>query len=125
MRDDSHCPKATLCDFKVIGDYPDAQVEICVRCGKKVVYNKEITEFRGDENGQTVVVRGTRTDNHKYLRDHARDFLQPHGKTRKLFLQVYGPDPERELAASMKNRKSKDQVKKMWEETREKIQRLR
>ena len=75
MRDNSKCSKNFLCDFKSIGEHPDAYVEICTNCAKKVIYNK-------DENG--------RIDNAQYARDHIRDILQPFGSTAKLFEKIYG-----------------------------------
>ena len=75
MKDQSSCPVNFLCDFKPIGDHPDAHVERCVKCSKKVVYHK-------DANG--------RIDNKQYARDHIRDILQPFGDTAKLFEKVYG-----------------------------------
>lgn len=76
MKDDSKCLKikAILCDFKRIGDYHDAIVEICTQCGKKVIYNKY--------NG--------RIDDAKYTRYHRRDILQPRGRDYKLFMKIYG-----------------------------------
>lgn len=75
MKDDSLCPKSFLCAFEESRNLPDAVVEICVRCGKKVIYNK-------GKNG--------RIDNKKYLRDHRRDFIQPYGEDKKLFIKLWG-----------------------------------
>lgn len=121
MKDDSACRIAILCSFKVTGDHPDAQVEICTYCGKKVIYQKEITKFEQDENGRTIIERGSRVDNAKYLRDHKRDFVQPHGRTRKLFLKLYGQQPIDELAHSLRNKKSKQDVSNSWQDIRNQL----
>ena len=99
MKDDSTCKKGryTLCDFEIIGNYPDAQVEICTNCGKKVIYNK----------------RDGLLDNRKYLKDHIRHTLQPHGRTRELFMKVYGQkaiDYEKQFHYKQKDTRTKDEV---------------
>ena len=78
MKNDSTCPKAILCDFEVVGQYPDAQVEVCGFCRKKVIYRK-------DKKGGL--------DNKKYLRDHLRHTAQPYGRTAKIFYKIYGEAP--------------------------------
>ena len=72
MSDESKCRKKELCEFQVSRDLPDAQIEACINCGKKVVYYK----------------KGGRVNNEKYLADHKRDFLQPYGKDTKLFIKI-------------------------------------
>jgi len=67
------CKKGFMCDFKVIGDYPDAQVEVCINCGKKLIYNR---------------VRG-KIDEVQYLEDHKRDFVQ-RSTNPKLYKRIYG-----------------------------------
>ena len=76
MKDQSKCTKPghQLCDFKQIEDYPDAVVEVCINCGKKVIYNR----------------RDGKIDEKQYLFDHKRDFLQRKGKDKKLFEKIYG-----------------------------------
>lgn len=73
MTDDSRCPRVKYCDFLVLVDAEDAQVEVCKACGKKVIYNK----------------RDGRIDNAKYLRDHYRDFMQ---RSNPEFEATYGED---------------------------------
>ena len=75
MKNDSQCRKNIYCQFEVVLSNKEVQVERCVNCGKKVIYNK-------GKNG--------RVDNAKYLQDHIRDTVQPYGKTAKLFRQFYG-----------------------------------
>ena len=91
------CRKAWLCDFKVIGDHQDAQVEVCVQCSKRVIYNKNKI------NG--------RIDNYKYLQDHRRDFVQPYGETRKDFLKLYGHNMEtyKQIAKAQQAKQAKGQ----------------
>ena len=108
MKDDSRCPKRILCDFQVSRDLPDAQVEICLNCSKKVIYHK-------DGNG--------RVDNRKYLRDHIRQTVQPFGPTRRLFMEIYGEGPLRVLFERSRGLKSKDQINREWEVLRKDIQR--
>lgn len=76
MKNNSKCksPGKILCDFKVLYDKPDAQVEVCRNCGKKVIYNR----------------RDGRIDNDQYRRDHKRDILQSRGKDKRLFKKIYG-----------------------------------
>lgn len=62
--------------FEISRDLPDAQVEICVLCGIKVVYKK---------------IRD-RVDNAKYYMDHLRDFCQPWGRTAGIFAEIYGQE---------------------------------
>lgn len=104
MRNDSKCRKNIFCDFTLSRDLPDAQVEVCTKCGKKVVYFKDI--------------RTGRIDNKKYLRDHIRDTVQPFGRTRKLFLMIYGENPIKSMQKSMRERKSKAKMRQEWEDVR-------
>lgn len=83
MTDRSHCKKGGRCELGVIGDYEDAQVEDCLRCSKRLIYNKE------PDTG--------RIDNSQYLRDHIRDFCQPFGPTRRVFAEVYGQSTLNEI----------------------------
>lgn len=75
MKDESRCKKNWLCDFKILESNDTVQVEVCLFCGKKVIYNKAEKE---------------RIDNAKYLRDHRRDFVQATGSTAKDFERIYG-----------------------------------
>lgn len=106
MKNESTCKKRTYCSFKPILLAPDAQVEVCVFCGKKVIYN----------------IRGGRIDNAKYARDHIRDFAQPFGRTAKIFREIYGKQGligARKHATELKARKTKDQIQEDWERTSE------
>ena len=68
MKDDSYCKKDILCEFSKENEFYDALVEICVNCGKRVVYQKPI-------------------DQEKYALDHQRSTLQP---SNPLFKRIYG-----------------------------------
>ena len=103
MVNDSKCPKNFFCDFRTSRDLPDAVVRVCVACGKKVIYRK-------DAHG--------RIDNKKFLKDNVRETVQPWGKTRKLFLQIYGGDKLAEFEKSMDRVKTKKQMAQEWEEMR-------
>lgn len=74
----SKCEKnrTKLCKFLAYYEDQSALAEECTFCGKRIAYNK---------------VDG-RIDNAKYLHDHVRDFLQPHGRTANLFWFVYGQE---------------------------------
>ena len=103
MKDDGRCPKDILCEFERSRDLSDALIEVCVRCGKKVVYNK------GPKG---------RINNSKYLRDHLRSTVQPFGRTRELFEKIYGHKVAIEFYKKFYGRKTKAQLKKEWEEMR-------
>lgn len=108
MSDDSACGKNVLCDFSDVRDMKDAQVEVCVRCGKRVVYKK------GNDG---------RIDNRKYLRDHIRYTIQPFGKTRKLFFRIYGEGKFRDIIDTLRKKKTKKEIQSEWEQVRREIAR--
>lgn len=72
--DYARCKKNRWCDFTATHEDAGGKVEVCIFCGRKVVYRK---------------VNG-RTDNIKYLKMHIRNFAQPRGATRKVFEEIYG-----------------------------------
>lgn len=98
MTDDSICPKEKWCDFEVILSNEEVQIERCSFCGKKVVYRKH-------EKG--------RIDNTKYLRDHIRHTAQPFGKTREIFIKVYGAKKYKETLELLAKRKAKQSREKI------------
>lgn len=65
---------AVLCDFTVLLDNEEVVKERCTFCNKLNYFNK----FDG------------RIDNRRYADAHLRDFLQPQGATRELYLKIYG-----------------------------------
>lgn len=71
---ENKCREKGLCRFESIRDYPDAVVETCVECGKRLIYNK---------------VGGT-IDQQRNRRNHIRDTVQPFGMTGRLFRELYG-----------------------------------
>lgn len=97
MKNDAHCRKDKYCDFKVELENPKVQVEVCIRCGKRVIYHKG---------------KGGRIDNAKYLRDHVRHFAQPTGKTRRVFEEVYGRKVYLETLKMLKKRGKKQESQK-------------
>ena len=101
--DDSKCPRNFLCNFEKSRDLPDALVEICTFCSKKVIYRKG---------------KKGRTDNKKYLSDHIRSTVQPFGKTAKLFKKIYGEKILQEFLMRTKGKKTKAQMQADWEEMR-------
>ena len=105
--DESKCRKNFLCDFQLSRDTPDALIEICRFCSKKVIYGKV----------------GGKIDNKKFLRDHIRATVQPFGKTHKLFEKIYGMETMRKLYKELGNKKSKAQVQRGWDEMRVDIRR--
>ena len=72
----SKCSVNKYCGFDVVADYPDAVIERCRYCNRRVIYN----------------VVGGRIDNQKYLRDHVRDFCQPYGATDSVYREIYGSE---------------------------------
>jgi hypothetical protein len=72
-----NCPEkhpTTYHDFERTFENDEAVKEVCVICNRREIYRKK--------DGQI--------DNRKYLRDHIRDFCQPTGSTRGVYLEVYG-----------------------------------
>jgi hypothetical protein len=85
-------------------DYPDAVVEGCKLCNRKLIYNKH----------------DGRINEAEYYNDHIRDFAQPYGSTRKIFERIYGKAggvAVRRAKDLYGNRKSKDQIAREWDET--------
>lgn len=117
MKDDSNCPKNILCDFKRIGDYYDALVEVCRNCGKKIIYGKKF-EIKWREDGNWYLRYEDEVDPSKYLRDHIRDTLQPYGRTGKLYRQIYGLETVKAMEKLFRGKKTKQQIKAEWEDTR-------
>lgn len=68
------CPRAILCDYITTVETKDVNVTVCQLCGKKQIYH----------------VRNGRVDNKKFYEDHLRDFLQPYGAQKELYIRVYG-----------------------------------
>jgi len=71
---DCVCPRAKYHIYHVVKNHPEAQVEVCEACNHRVTYKK-------CDKGM---------DNKKYLQDHVRDFCQPYGPTRRVYLECYG-----------------------------------
>lgn len=65
---------AVLCDFTVMLDNEEVVKERCTFCNKIIYFNK----FNG------------RIDDRRYADAHLRDFLQPQGATKELYLKIYG-----------------------------------
>lgn len=104
--DDSKCRKNVYCDFLLSRDLLDALIEVCVNCGKRVVYFKK---SRG------------RINNQKYLRDHIRHTVQPFGKTSKLFMQIYGDRALRSFWERARGKKTKREIRAEWDTMRKEI----
>lgn len=102
MQGDSACKKNILCAFEISRNLPDAQIEICVNCGKKVVYPKIDGEV----------------DPHKYARDHLRDTLQPYGSTYELYRKIYSFDNVKKFSLLLRGKKTKKQLNDEWEQIR-------
>lgn len=71
---EARCPKGILHDYEIAHNYPDALIEICNYCLKKVIYPKREGVY----------------DEKKHLKAHLRDTIQPFGRNHKLFIQVHG-----------------------------------
>tara|TARA_Y100000310_G_scaffold319693_2_gene375273 strand:- start:1051 stop:1425 length:375 start_codon:yes stop_codon:yes gene_type:complete len=70
------CREAKYHNMMFLAEYPDAQVEVCTRCGEKYVFNKD--------------KKTGRIDNSYYYDVHARDYLQPFGDTMGDYIKEYG-----------------------------------
>lgn len=64
-------------DFKPKFENDRVKVEICHICNKTVSFKKH---YLG------------RTDNRAYLESHARNFAQPYGRTKRLYMKIHYPD---------------------------------
>jgi hypothetical protein len=80
---------AILCDYEVLIDQPDAQVERCRICHRRQIYRK---------------IDG-RVDNERYLADHMRFYLQPTGPTEQLYYRIYGTGHVRVHEEYLRSRK--------------------
>ena len=101
----NQCRKGILHQFERLREKSDAFIEICVLCGEKVIYRKY-------EKG--------RIDNVKYRNDHKRDFIQPYGRDKKLFIKLWVTKPL-EIAEKYRDRKiTQEKMKEVKEELREK-----
>lgn len=81
--DFQNCKRAKYCSFMVLFSDEEIQREACEFC-------KRIITFKKDEKGRIW-------DKNKYKREHIRDFCQPFGYTKQVFLEVYGPEKMKEF----------------------------
>ena len=82
----------------------EAIKEWCRLCGVNLVYYK----------------RDGKTDNKEYYNDHIRDFAQPYGSTAKVFYRIYGKRGRasvRYAQSLLAGVKSKDTLRREWDET--------
>lgn len=93
---------AVLCDFETIVDEPEAIVEICKFCHRKAYFNK----YDGN------------VDKRSYANTHLRDFLQPYGAMKDLYIHIYGDRPIKDMRQHQEN-KAKKQPDAFREEMRE------
>ena len=85
-------------------EYPDAIVEGCQLCNKKLIYYR----------------REGRINEAEYYYDHIRDFAQPYGSTAKIFDRIYGKRGRQVVRANkslLAGVKSKDTLGREWDET--------
>lgn len=99
MKDDSYCKKDVLCDFRIEKEYHDALVEVCVQCGKRIVYPKPVNQ-------------------EKYNRDHKRMTLQP-SDDYDLFVRIYGTKGIEEMKRQGEKFVDKKKRGKIMEELRD------
>jgi len=103
---EARCRKSILCEFEENRNLPDAIIEVCIHCGRKVIYHK---------------IEG-RIDDARYLRMHIRDTLQPYGRTGKLFDQVWGKTAREAMRTAkhfLKNKVDPKKQKEMREELKQ------
>lgn len=87
-----------------IAEHWDAVVEWCRLCKKKLVYLKCDGKINEAE----------------YYRDHIRDFAQPYGATAKIFYRIHGKRGRasvRYAQSLLAGVKSKDTLRREWDET--------
>jgi hypothetical protein len=70
------CPRAILCDYQPKIDNQEAHVCVCSSCGRKLIFHKD--------------KKTGRIDSRRYYESHFREFLQPYGWQKDLFVRVYG-----------------------------------
>lgn len=88
---------AKYCDYETVLKNEEAVKEVCRFCADMKIYKK----------------KDGKIDNQKYLTDHIRDFAQPFGNTRDIFLEVYGAKAAYEFE---KDAKAKERAKRRQEE---------
>lgn len=71
------CRFGTAHQFHTIKDTVKAKWEKCVICGERKVWVKG-NKFRIDNNG--------------YLKAHVREYAQPNGSTRRVFMKIHHPE---------------------------------
>lgn len=102
----SKCPKDKngYHDCIQFHSYPDAVIEGCILCNRKLVYYKHEGKINEAE----------------YYHDHIRDFAQPYGATAKIFYRIHGRAGRasvRSTQSLLAGVKSKDQLRREWDET--------
>lgn len=110
MTDDSICPKEKYCQFEIVLDNREIRKEVCTFCGKRVFYNK---------------IEGERIDNRKYLRDHVRDFCQPHGATAHVYREIYGDAAVKRHGALVAAHAKKPDMKEAFREARDALKTMK
>lgn len=99
--DGARCERAVLHDFVLIREYPDALIETCKNCGKRVIYNRK--------HG---------LNERQYREDHLRHTLQPYGPTGDLFRQIYGTSSIKEWEEVVRMRREKPTTDQIMAEVR-------
>jgi len=69
------CKDSKLHDYRTILSTHDETVDQCQVCGRLTIWKKFFNKI---------------TDEEGYIKSHFKDFLQPEGPTRKLFIENYG-----------------------------------
>lgn len=64
-------------DMEVLSDTRVAKWEVCKLCGRRFRWTKG---FKG------------RINNVEYLKAHARNYAQPQGPTKRLYMRIYKPE---------------------------------
>lgn len=71
------CRFGTAHQFHMLKDTPAAKWEKCVICGLRKRWNKGAKH---------------RIDNTEYLKAHVREYAQPNGSTRRVFMKLHHPN---------------------------------
>lgn len=85
------CRVRKYCNWKVVLSNREVQKEVCRYCGKQALYKHEAL-LDPKENG-------------RYIRAHIRDFCQPFGPSRGIYIDIYGMEPIKQAEENRKIQK--------------------
>ena len=95
--------------YQIIKDTAEAIVEYCTQCKKKLITKKDL--------------RTGRIDNKTYLKEHAVDFAQPHGRTKKIYEKHYGKYVNKQEEIEKVKKEQKEHAQEKYEKEMQAIKR--